>query len=376
MTSISFRINRRGATLPLTIIVLALMGVAVAITFGRISAERVITSDQKAQQGAFAVAQSGLNRFLSTINGKPAIPVGWPANPVIQTVNYNDLPGGTAQVHMAMLRDSTPSLWPLPAVYVITSRGRYTAAKRWNTRVPVAERTVATYALWTPAPFDLNAGVTALAGMELQGASVNTHLSGVDACGANANIPGVAVPTNGYIGAAGPIDGNPDNTAVGMGAGGVGGAASTEVKIDWASIVAGTKLPPNYQGNPPAWPNPAQFDQWPIVKVNNTAGPAFDMPANGKGILIVTGDLLFSGAVRWDGLILVGGKMTSNGNNQVYGATITGLNVKLGIVPNGSYIANGAKIYQYDSCALARALGKQGSIQRLRNGWTDTWSSF
>src|SRR5215210_4024194 len=152
MTSISFRINRRGATLPLTIIVLALMGVAVAITFGRISAERVITSDQKAQIDAFAVAQSGLNRYLSTLNGKPAIPVGWPANPVIQTVNYNDLPGGTARVDLAMLRDTTPATMPLPAVYVITSRGTATGAKRYDARSPSAQRTVAAYALWTPAP--------------------------------------------------------------------------------------------------------------------------------------------------------------------------------------------------------------------------------
>jgi hypothetical protein len=37
---------------------------------------------------------------------------------------------------------------------------------------------------------------------------------------------------------------------------------------------------------------------------------------------------------------------------------------------------NGTKSYQYDSCALARALGKIGSLQRVRNGWTDAWSSY
>ena len=38
--SLVVRLNRKGATLPLTIIVLALMAVGIAITFHRISAER------------------------------------------------------------------------------------------------------------------------------------------------------------------------------------------------------------------------------------------------------------------------------------------------------------------------------------------------
>ena len=40
--SVLVRLNRRGATLPLGIIVLAVMSVAVAITYARISSERVI----------------------------------------------------------------------------------------------------------------------------------------------------------------------------------------------------------------------------------------------------------------------------------------------------------------------------------------------
>lgn len=34
------------------------------------------------------------------------------------------------------------------------------------------------------------------------------------------------------------------------------------------------------------------------------------------------------------------------------------------------------KSYLHDSCALTRALGHIGSLQRVRNGWTDTWSSY
>jgi len=93
----------------------------------------------------------------------------------------------------------------------------------------------------------------------------------------------------------------------------------------------------------------------------------------------VAGDLRINGAtppLQWEGLVLVGGNVNSNGSANIYGALITALNIKLGInVPQQS-IANGTKILQYDSCSLRRALGTVGSIQRVRNGWIDTWPSY
>lgn len=373
MTSISFRLNRRGATLPLTIIVLALMAVAVAMTYGRISSERVITTDAKAQQGAFAVAQSGLNRFLANLNGKPPAAGPWPI-----TVNYNDLPGGVARVDMVQLRDSTTTL--LPAVYVITSRGRYTAAKRYNSRSPSAERTVATYALWTPAPLDMNGAVTSLAGITSNGNS--SSYSGIDRCGAMPNVPGVSVP--GPLNGAGnfnsphmnTINGTPDDTPVNIGTPGTAGTAQDEVDVDWAAVIAGTAFPANYVYPTQGWPgnmSPGMLD-WPVVRVNGD----LTMPGSGKGILIVTGNLTWNGTPnkQWEGLVLVGGTLIGNGLSTIYGGVITGLNVKLGVnVPNYD-VGNGTKVWQYDSCSLTRALGKIGSIQRLRNAWTDTWSSY
>ena len=327
-------LNRKGATLPLTILLLALMGVAVAITYSRIASERRITGDSRAQLGAFAVAQSGLNRFLSTLNGKPAGPF-----PV--TVTYNDLPGGTARVDLTQLRESTTTL--LPALYSITSRGTYTAGKRYDALSPSAQRTVGTYALWTPAPFDLNGAVTSLSGLDKNGNS--GALDGNDRCGVAAAIAGVAVPTGTFSGSNAPINGNPDNVPAYIGTPGTAGTAKDEVDIDWAGIVAGTVMPAAYVA--PAWPTPAQMLNWPVVRANNSAGPEFVLPASGKGILIVTGDLRINGAappLEWEGLVLVGGNITSNGNANIYGATITALNVKLGVnVPQQS-IANGNKI--------------------------------
>jgi hypothetical protein len=360
------RLNTRGATLPLTILVIVLLGVSVGIAYLRLSSERRITGDAEAQLNAFAVAQSGLSRYMSLVSAKPA------ASPA--DITYNDLPGGTAVVTVRMLRESTTTL--LPAVYVVTSRGTNTTAKRYSSGSAPAERTVGTYALWTPAPFDLNGAYTSLSGMQQNGAGSGA-LSGVDHCiatgGSQPDIPGVAVPNGTYSGSVAPIDGNPDDTPAEIGTSGTAGTAKDEVKIDWAGIVAGTVLPPNY--TLPTWPTVAQMAAWPVTKAIGD----LVLPASGKGILIVTGNLTVNGAVpalQWDGLILVGGDIVSNGQMNVFGAVVTGLNIKLGVAVPQQTIGNGTKTFQYDSCNLARALGHVGSLQRVRNGWTDTWSSY
>jgi type II secretory pathway pseudopilin PulG len=362
----SAQLNRRGATLPLTILVIVLLGVSVAIAYMRLASERRITGDAQAQLNAFAVAQSGLERYMSLVAGKPA------ASPA--DVTYNDLPGGTAVVTVRMLRESTTTL--LPAVYVVSSRGTNTTAKRYSSSSAPAERTIATYALWTPAPFDLNGAYTSLSGMIQNGAG-SGGLSGVDHCiaagGSQPAIPGVAVPNGTYSGSTAPIDGNPDDTPAQIGTQGTAGTAKDEVQIDWAGIVAGTVLPPNY--TLPTWPTAVQMAAWPVTKATGD----LILPASGKGILIVTGNLTVNGAMpplQWDGLILVGGDIISNGSMNVFGAVVTGLNIKLGIAVPQQTVGNGTKTFQYDSCNLARALGHIGSLQRVRNGWTDTWSSY
>jgi hypothetical protein len=198
-------------------------------------------------------------------------------------------------------------------------------------------------------------------------------MNGTDACGAAAAIAGVALASgtgvNGtnYTGATGPIDGNPDNTPVSLGTNGPAGTAKDQVQIDWSGIVNGTVLPPDYVY--PTWP--ASFANWPVIKANGD----LTLPGNGQGILIVTGNLTINGSNTWQGLILVGGSVNSNGSNTNRGAVVAGLNTKLGQIVGQSSM-NGTKSYQYDSCALARALGHIGSLQRVRNGWTDSWSSY
>ena len=55
------------------------------------------------------------------------------------------------------------------------------------------------------------------------------------------------------------------------------------------------------------------------------------------------------GNFNWDGLVLVGGYLTSNGYQTVEGATITGLNELLGETTPASDLGNGNKEFFYDS---------------------------
>lgn len=92
-------------------------------------------------------------------------------------------------------------------------------------------------------------------------------------------------------------------------------------------------------------------------------------------MLIITGNLTVSGSTGWKGIILVGGLITSNGNNGVEGAVVSGLNVKLGL-PVPISVANGTKQYNYNSCEVARSATTMGALITLRNTWVDNWVEY
>ena len=270
-----------GERLSLSILVIAVLSLSVLVAAARLSSERQITSDQEAVMDAFTVAQAGMEEYFRALT---ALPAGtFP--PTSHDTTITTLPGGTAQVSLRRLRDSTSTT---PAVWVVTSRGNNTSAKRFNFRVPSAERTVAQYAVWQPANLDLDAAFTSL------GASTRTapraRSMGTTAARRLAAIPGVAVPGGAYTGQTSPINGNPDNAPVSLGTPGTAGTAKDAVDIDWAGISAGTALP-NYTIPGNSWPTGAQMNNWPVILANGDLTVDATLNNDGKGILIVTGNL-------------------------------------------------------------------------------------
>ncbi|MBC7672814.1 MAG: hypothetical protein H7247_10385 [Polaromonas sp.] len=87
-----------------------------------------------------------------------------------------------------------------------------------------------------------------------------------------------------------------------------------------------------------------------------------------------------SGNNQWYGIILVGGKLTSNGNNVSEGATLSGLNALTGTRPSPSTAddatANGTKSYVYDSCSVAKATSAFARYTMMPNTWMDNLPGY
>jgi hypothetical protein len=90
----------------------------------------------------------------------------------------------------------------------------------------------------------------------------------------------------------------------------------------------------------------------------------------------VQGYLTIGGSQTWKGVILVGGIITSNGNNSVYGSVTTGLNVKLGLSVPQQAIGNGTKTYQYHACEYEKTMRSFAKFVTLRNGMVDNWPTY
>jgi hypothetical protein len=223
---------------------------------------------------------------------------------------------------------------------------------------------------------------TSLSGLNKTGASGD--ISGTDACGSGVVKAGAVVPSGQFSGHSDALSGSPalDQSRSES-------ALAADVKIDWAGITSAASpainpdiilcRPATYgydAGRTPCGTFPAEAaftaDYWPTIIINGSS----TLPADGHGMLIVTGNLDLNGGDRWDGVILVGGIITDNGNGGVGGAVITGLNIKLGWTVTPSSVAHGTKDYAYDSCKVANATNGMARLNGLPNAWMDNWSAW
>ena len=360
--------ERRGFAIPFAVLVIALLTIMLAGGFSLVSAERRSVADQKSQVSAFRIAEHGLELYLvrrdSLLQGSPTYTRVPGASESIRV----NMTGGYADVSLTRLRPPTGSQ---SGLYVIRAKGTETAGAYAGS--PQGVRTVAQYVLWEPAPMQVLAGWTALSGLQKNG-NAGT-LGGIDMCGDSAAVAGVVVPMNpGYTGKVVAV-GNPPVDSV----------APDSVEIDWNGIVNGNMIQPTIVIPPGAFPPWSTFaadtTYYPIIRINQSD---YSIPNSGRGMIIATGNVSINGNLTWHGVLLVGGNITSNGNNGggsgtdsvMAGATVSGLNVKLGIPVPLPSSANGTKQYQYDSCEVAKATTTMGALVTLRNTWVDNWVEY
>lgn len=355
--------SRKGSAMVLGLILVVVLSVTAAAALSMVGSERRLVDDQEAAAEAHALARSAYDQFIANPTGGIAAftPPTW-TGPDSAYYTFSD---GFAWVRVQRIR---PSVAGSAALYLIRSRAVRTIDRPGST--PMAERVFAQYASWSSGSMPVLSAWTSLTGLHKNGGSGT--LSGTDNCGVVAPVAGVAVPNvPGYSqnGGSSVPSGSPPILNMGTQA-----QANAMVTVDWAGIVAGTAMTPDITIPGGSWPSFSNASYWPVIYVNQVSD--WSLPGDGRGLLVVKNNMTISGSKQWNGIILVGGTLTSNGNNTVSGSVTTGLNVLLGqSVPEGD-VGNGNKTYRYDSCNVASAASRFGGLSPLRNTSADNWPSY
>lgn len=355
--------QRSGFVLPVALLLVVVVTGGVFATFGQVSAERRVRATAESGSLAYSFAETGLELIVTRWRQ-----LGVNAPAVEKDSVAFEIPGRPGDSAHVVLQRIRPKIDAnTPALYAIRSTGVWKRPD-WP-GAPEVRRTVTRLSEWVDGTMKITAGWQSLSGLRKNGNS--GELSGIDACGVEDPVAGVAVPKNpGYSGHTNPTIGSPPILHTGD----TPQEAAASVGIDWDAIINQGAL--NFDVVIPGSGWPTNFDDWPIIFIDNRFGSPFSLPTSGRGMLIVSGDLTIGGNINWDGVILVGGTLTSNGINRVEGATITGLNVQLGEHVDMSDVGNGVKYYRYHSCNVAEAMKSLSGFNVYENTWTDVWATY
>lgn len=373
------RSTRDGFALPVVILAMFLLVGALASGFTMIGGERAADDAVLQQQSAQALAESGLQQAFTNRAG-----LGLGALPAAFDSARMTVAGGYVDVITTQLRPAVGTT--VPAIYYIRARG-----VRTRTGVSGAGNAVAYatgFASFSTINLTVQSSLTSANGINKSGNS--GEISGVDNCsaangGGKPTLPAVAVPTSpGYSGHTGPLVGNPQIKYIGA----TETAAANAIPIDWEGIVYHNAITPevNVTAAGAGWPTQAQFNDttwFPTIIVRNGPDPetVFVVEGFGRGTLIVFGSVWFKGNTGgWDGILLVGGSLRSSGGNQIRGASITGLNIKLGFNVGQNEVTelSGTKKFLYNSCYVTKSLQSfsSGGLRSYQNSWANSFPGY
>lgn len=347
------RSDERGAALMIVLVVL--MGLTILGAAGlAITTDDLRQSENvQASTEAFYAADAGLQRYLGDSNDGSS------------TVAYTV---GAADV----------TVTPTALTTLAGGQGMFrvrSVASLANPDGTTTSRAVSALAVYKPgSPLTVTAALASGSGLHKNGGS--GEISGEDLASASdpkcpqapgPDVAGVTVPTDGYTqDGGGTVPDSIDYETTGEDV--VNGTG-----VDWADLSAGGGSP-DYAVPPDAWPDfdALPDDEWPVIYVDGNVDVAPEH--SGRGTIIVSDNLTMSGSFEWDGIILVGGYMTSNGYQTVTGGMITGLNILLGETVPTSDIGNGNKKFLYNSCYVKLAseelLGGSG-MAMVPGSWTE-----
>jgi hypothetical protein len=376
--------NRKGFAMPMAIFTIAVLSAALAAAYSNTTTEMMTNTAVRAQNRSYQLAEAGLEQFLS-LRGtqKPNGTGPWCdhcTNPVTADSEWTRVPlvGGYADVVAVKVR---PIVGNSNAVYFIRSTGTDTSWVINQAKgTTYAQRTVGIYATWVTNTMNVKAAWLSFTGLTKNGTGL---ISGVDDCGQQPTVAGVMLD-KGDLDVEGssfnPLGNPPVDTSKTF------DQLKAQNTVDWNSIVNGNAIPADIEIPGGTFPSTATFDAdtnyWPIIRIHTNG---YSLPNRGRGFIIADSDFVISGSNMWNGIILVGEQLTSNGNNTVAGATVTGLNYTYnGLTPNyttksnatDNSIANGTKTYVYNSCYVALASQQLRRYVTMPNSWMDNLTSW
>ena len=407
---------REGFALPMAIMVLALLSIGLVAGFAMSTSEQSAISSQRAQARAYSYAQAGLEAFLtqrkefrpgctpsSPYTATQAADCGfcpqcWLVNATVSSgqinSNLDTLPTVAESVTVSFTNGSAfvraVPVWVNVAAgrgtYFVTSTGtdNQTRIAMGGGQMRMPTRTVGVYVTWSRSTMAVMGALVSFSGIIKNGTG---EISGVDQCGKDTAVAGINVPSEEAVnlnGSSFTPTGNPPYDTLKTFS-----QDSASTKLDWLGITNGTAMPAdwNITSTSSAFPTTGDFasdtNYWPIVHVyNRNPSPGWNaewsLPNQGRGILIVDGDLYINGSNQWDGVVLVGGKLKSNGNNVTSGTVMAGLNRLIGIPAAALEDAdlNGTKSYMYNSCSIKKATSSMARYTMTPNTWMDNVAQY
>ena len=376
------RFERKGFALPMAILALALMTAGVVAAYSTTTAETVSNNAMRSQDRAYQLAEAGLQQFMVR-RGSAGFCTNCVTDPAVADSEWTrvSLTGGYADVVAMRVRPALSDTQP--SLFFIRSMGVDTTVKLGGAGLEVyAKRTIGQYATFATSSVRAIAAVTSLNGFTETVTGAAAPIVGTDQCSGSPApaVSGLVIPPGGqYTGTGGAPTGSPYGRDTTM----TLDSLKKRVGIDWNAIINHDAIPADLTIPSGSWPSIFSlfFLDWPVIRIktnNYTIPTGFTAATGGRGILIADSNLVLPGTQTWDGILLVGGRLTASGSGQSQGVVFTGLNYLLpgatnpasGVTSDNDQMANSKRFY-YNSCNATEAADRRKVYFGWSNSWTD-----
>ena len=360
----------------MAILVLALMTAGVVAAYSSTTAETVSNNAMRSQDRAYQLAEAGLQQFMVR-RGTSGFCSNCVTDPAAADSEWTrvSLTGGYADVVAMRVR---PPIGSAPAIFFIRSTGTDTTIKLGGAGAAIyAKRTIGQYGTFATASIKAIAAVTSLNGFTETVTGAAAPIVGADQCSGSpgGTLAGLVIPPGGqYTGTGGAPTGSPGRDST-MSL----DSLKKRIGIDWNAIINNDAIPADITIPGGSFPGTFTFafqpNYYPVIRVKTNN---YNIPNYGRGILIADSNLVIPSNETFDGIVLVGGRLTASGSGTNQGVYITGLNYLLpgavnpasGVTSDNDQMAN-SKRFHYNSCYVANAADKLKVYFGWSNSWTD-----